>query len=145
LQIDHLTPEIFLIGMISMQPSAWSSFSFSFPKFISSSRPSPHIPKPLMTPNEQLSAVEQHLSEASGIFLDQLSDSISQAGPVDVGEVVKLLITQIGNGMNELAFQGISNGSMAISIFQIVEFEENIRKIIDYFREKKMYPESPEE
>jgi hypothetical protein len=91
-----------------MQPSAWACFSFS--KFISSSRPSPLIPKPLMTPNEQLSVVEQRLFEASGILLDQLSDSVSQAGPVDVGK-----------------------------------FEENIRKIIDDFREKKIHCESPEE
>jgi predicted O-linked N-acetylglucosamine transferase (SPINDLY family) len=103
------------------------------------------IEKDLQAINEQLATVEQRLSDASTLLLDQLSDSVRQAGPANVGEVLKLLITQIALRVTELANEGISKGSMALSVLQIVEFEDNIRKIIEDLREKKMYPESPEE
>jgi type II secretory pathway component PulM len=90
------------------------------------------IENDLQALNEQLATIDQRLSEASSILLDQLSDSVSQTSPVNVGEVLKLLITKIGIRVTELASQGIAKGPMVVSILQI-----GIRKIIEDLNRKK--------
>jgi hypothetical protein len=103
------------------------------------------IEKALQATNEHLAEVDGQLADASAMLLEQLSESGNQPAPEAAGELIKLLVTKVQGCVSDLAVNGVSQGSMSVSVLGLVELEEQIRKIIEDLHDKGMYPETDEE
>jgi hypothetical protein len=101
------------------------------------------IKKSIQTVTDQLAAVDKSIKDASELLLEQLSQS--ESPPPPSGELLKLLLSKFQSRVQDLSLQGVSQGSMAISIIRIIELEEQIRQIIEELYKKGMYPETAEE
>jgi hypothetical protein len=103
------------------------------------------IEKAIQETNGQLTAVDERLAQTSALLLEQLTESTNQSGDNTAKEFLKLVISKVQSSVNGLALEGVSQGTIAVSVLSVVALEDQIRKIIEDLQQKDMYPESAED
>ena len=95
--------------------------------------------------NEELEKIDEQLSQ-SQLILTELLQSKPQASNSEQAEaIMKAILTTFQQKITELAKVGLSQNSASVSIFQMIDLEEEISKLIENLNAKQMYPETEED
>lgn len=109
---------------------------------LSDSLPDPSsIAKELDDVEIRLKSTNETLTNAQSALVNILSKS-EESRNAPAGEILRNVITQTMNTFQEMALVAVRDGHPVAGIFDIIDVEDQMQKIIDDLSERGMFPES---
>ena len=93
----------------------------------------------------ELQQVEEQLSQSQDLLLQLLQSKPQEENSKQADNLLKAILTNFTAKFTELTKSAVSKGQASVTVFQLIEIEEEITKLIENLEKNGMYPESPEE
>ena len=95
--------------------------------------------------DSELEQVEEQLTQSQDLLLQLLKSKPQEDNAQEADHLLKLILTNFTKKFTDLSKDAVSKGQASVTVFQLVEIEEEITKLIESLESNGMYPESEEE
>ena len=91
--------------------------------------------------DEELTRIDEQLAQSQLILLELLQSKPQATDSEKCNATLKAILTTFQHRVSELTKEAVGAGQASVTVFQIIDLEEEISKLIDSLISKDMYPE----
>lgn len=95
--------------------------------------------------DEELSQVEEQLVQSQSILTELLQTKQPKQSSQQAETILKAVMKTFQGRVMDLTKEAVEKGQASATVFQLIDLEEEISKLIENFESKDMYPETKEE
>jgi hypothetical protein len=92
-----------------------------------------------------LAPLNRMLDQSTSFLVNALAPSANSNTSSEAEVTIKFLLTMLQTTLSDICLAVLGNGETQVSVLQLIDLEEEIRKIVEDLRHKNMFPEAADE
>lgn len=101
-----------------------------------------NIQKNLNEADEELKEVDDQLKQTQDILLELLSTNNNSSSKKGAGDILKTILSNLQKTLTVICSQAASKGQIDVSLFGLMDLEDQVGKIIEDMSSRGLYPET---